>query len=182
VPDRLDRKRCALVVIDLQERFRGLIVGMDGVLDATGRLVAFCEHLGIPILVTEHYPRGLGVTVPEIRELFRPFAALEKIHFSCCGDRGFGAALEETGRDQVVLAGIETHVCVYQTAADLLRQGKQVAVATDAVSSCSAANRDLGLRRMAELGVQSMGAQMIMFEILHRAGTDDFKAVAPLLK
>lgn len=182
IPDRLDRKRCCLVVVDLQERFRDLIVGMDGVLDATGRLIQFCQHLEIPILVTEHYPRGLGVTVPEVRELFRPFAALEKIHFSCCGDQGFRRDLERNGRDQILLCGIETHVCIYQTAADLLRGGKQVAVATDAVSSCSTANRDLGLRRMAELGVQSMGAQMIMFEILHRAGTSDFKAVAPLLR
>ncbi|MCP4571102.1 MAG: hydrolase [bacterium] len=181
-PDRLDRKRCCLVVVDLQERFRDLIVGMDGVLNATGRLVQFCRQLEIPVLVTEHYPRGLGVTVPEVRELFRPFTALEKIHFSCWGNKGFREALAKTGRDQILLCGIEAHVCIYQTAADLLRDGKQVALATDAVSSCSVANRDLGLKRMAELGVQSMGAQMIMFEILHRAGTDDFKAVSPLLK
>ncbi len=182
VPDRLDRKRCCLVVVDLQERFRDLIVGMDRVLDATDKLVRFSQHLDIPILVTEHYPRGLGVTVPELRNLFHPFTALEKLHFSCAEDKGFMTALRDTGRDQIVLCGIESHVCVYQTACDLLRIGKQVALATDAVSSCSAANRDLGFRRMAELGVQSMGAQMIMFEILHRAGTDDFKAVAPLLK
>lgn len=182
VPDRLDRKRCCLVVIDLQERFRELIVGMDGVLAATERLVRFCQHLEIPVIVTEHYPRGLGVTVPELRELFRPFAAVEKLHFSCCGDGGFRTALAATRRDQVVLCGIESHVCVYQTAADLLRDGKQVAVVGDAVSSCSREDRELGLRRMAELGVQSMGAQMIMFEILHRAGTDDFKSLAPLLR
>jgi nicotinamidase-related amidase len=182
VPDRLDRKRCCLVVVDLQERFRDLIVGIDGVLAATSRLIRFCQQLEIPILVTEHYPRGLGVTVPELRELFRSFAALEKIHFSCWGDRGFRDALGAAGRDQVVLCGIESHVCVYQTAADLLRTGRQVAVATDAVSSCGRTDRELGLRRMAEMGVQSMGAQMIMFEILHRAGTDDFKTLAPLLR
>ena len=182
IPDRLDRQRCCLVVIDLQERFREIIVGMDDVLDATGRLIRFCQQLEIPILVTEHYPRGLGVTVPEVRELFHPFAAQEKVHFSCCGDKDFRESLSGTGRDQILLCGIEAHVCIYQTAADLLRDGKQVAVAADALSSCTAENRRLGLRRMSELGVQTMGAQMIMFEILHRAGTTDFKTVAPLLK
>lgn len=182
LPDRLDRERCLLVVVDIQERFRGLIHGLDGVLAATERLVRGCQALQIPVLVTEHYPRGLGVTVPEIRELFRPFAPLEKIHFSCAGDDGFAKAVAAGGRDQILLCGIETHVCIYQTAFDLLRGGKQVAVAADAVGSCVAADRAVGLARMGELGVQIMGTQMILFEILGRAGTPEFKALAPLLK
>lgn len=182
LPDRLDRDRCVLVVIDIQERFRDLIHDVETVLESTDRLVRFGQQLDIPVLVTEHYPRGLGVTVPELRELFRPFKPLEKIHFSCAQDAGFGEALVASGRDQVILTGIESHVCVYQTAFDLLRRDLQVAVAEDAVSSCSNRNRQLGLDRMRELGVQIMGSQMIMFEILRQAGTPDFKTVAPLLK
>jgi len=182
LPDRLERERCVLVVIDIQERFRNLIHGIEDVLDGTSRLIRFCQQLDIPILVTEHYPRGLGVTVPELRGLIRPFKPLEKIHFSCALDAGFGEALPATGRDQVILAGIESHVCVYQTAFDLVRRDLQVAVAADAVSSCSNRNRLLGLDRMRDVGAQIMGSQMIMFEILRQAGTPDFKAVAPLLK
>jgi nicotinamidase-related amidase len=182
LPDRLQRDRCVLVVIDIQERFRDLTHGFDEVLAATDRMVRFCQHLKIPIVVTEHYPRGLGVTVPELRELFRPFKPLEKIHFSCAQDAGFSEALAGSGRDQVLLTGIESHVCVYQTAFDLLRRGLQVAVAEDAVSSCSNRNRLLGLDHMRTLGAQIMGSQMIMFEILGQAGTPDFKTVAPLLK
>lgn len=182
LPDRLQRDRCLLVVVDIQERFRELIQGLDAVVGATERLVRYCQQLEIPVLVTEQYPRGLGVTVPELRVLFRDFSPLEKLHFSCALDDGFRRALAASGRDQVLLCGIETHVCVYQTAFDLLRDGRQVAVATDAVSSCLAADRTAGLDRMRELGVQLMSSQMIMFEILAKAGTPDFKAVAPQLR
>jgi nicotinamidase-related amidase len=182
IPDRLGRARTVLVVVDIQERFRDVIVGMDGVLAASSRLIQYCQQLGIPVLVTEHYPRGLGVTLPEIRETIRPFAPIEKIHFSCAGDEGFREALAATGRDQVVLCGIETHVCIYQTAGDLLREGKQVVVAADAVSSCTTADRSVGLQRLDRLGADLMTVQMIMFEILVKAGTSDFKAVASLLK
>lgn len=182
LPDRLDRKRSVLVVVDLQERFRELIRGFAEVLDATDRLVRFSQQLEIPVLVTEQYPRGLGVTVTEIRSLFRQFAPLEKLHFSCSLDDGFRRALAATGRDQVLLCGIEAHVCVYQTAFDLRRDGRQVALAADAVGSCTAVDRAAGVDRMRDLGVQVMGSRMIMFEILAKAGTPEFKAVAPLLR
>lgn len=181
-PDRLVPERSVLVVIDIQEKFRDLIHGMPQVIERTTAMIKFCQQLDIPIIVTEHYTRGLGVTTPELRPLFRPFDPVEKIHFSCCGNEEFSNRLEKLGRDQIILCGIETHVCIYQTAMDLLRQGKQVSVAVDAVSSCSAGNRDIGLKRMSEAGVQSMGVQMLMFELLHRAGTAQFKEVAPLLK
>jgi len=182
LPPRLEARRSALVVVDIQDKFRDLIHGMDQVIDGSSRLIQFCQALDIPVLVTEHYPRGLGVTNSEIRRLFKTFSCIEKIHFSCCGNADFNEAVKKLGRDQIMLCGIETHVCIYQTAFDLLRDGKQVAVAVDAVSSCAAADRDIGLKRMSELGVQSMGVQMMMFEILQKAGTDRFKKVAPLLK
>ncbi len=181
-PARLEATRTVLVVVDIQEKFRDLVHGMDQVVAGSSRLIRFCQFLDIPILVTEHYPRGLGVTLSEIRRLFKSFTCLEKIHFSCCGDTDFNEALRRLGGDQIILCGIESHVCIYQTAFDLLRQGKQVAVAVDAVGSCSATDREIGLKRMSEIGVQSMGVQMLMFEILKQAGTDQFKKVAPLLK
>ncbi len=182
LPDRLTPNRSVLVVVDIQEKFRDLIHGMDQIMASTERLIRFCQQLDIPIVVTEHYPRGLGVTVSEIRNLVSPFQPIEKIDFSCAGCTPFNETLTKLDRNQVILCGIETHVCIYQTAFDLLRQNRQVAVAVDATSSCSATNREIGLKRMSELGVQSMGVQMLMFEILGKAGTAEFKAVSGLLK
>ena len=180
--ERFTADRCVLVVVDLQEKFRDLIHGMDQVVDGSSRLIRFCQALDIPILVTEHYPRGLGVTLSEIRRLFQPFSCIEKIHFSCGGNPEFNEAVKKLGRDQIILCGIETHVCIYQTAFDLAGDGHQVAVAVDAVSSCSPSDREIGLKRMSEIGIQSMGVQMLMFEILKKAGTEQFKKVAPIIK
>lgn len=182
LPDRLTDDRTVLVVIDIQEKFKDLIHGADEVITRSKRLMEFCEQLEIPVLVTEHYPRGLGGTVAPIREACRDFETIEKINFSCAGSPDFNRALDKSGRDQVILCGIESHVCVYQTAADLLRAGKQVVAAADAISSISAANRQLGLDAMRDLGVQILGTQAILFEILRVAGTERFKRVAPLLK
>ncbi len=182
LPDRLTADRAVLVVVDMQEKFRDIIHGMEQVMANTKRLIRFSQQLDIPIVTTEHYPRGLGVTVSEIRTLQSPFNPIEKIDFSCAGCAPFNKAINDLGRDQIILCGIEAHVCIYQTACDLMRQGKQVSVAVDAVSSCSAANREIGLRRMSEVGVQSMGVQMLMFEILGKAGTPVFREVAELLK
>ena len=182
VPDRLEAGKSVLVVVDIQERFRPLIHGIDQVLAGTERLIRFCQELQIPIVVTEHYPHKLGVTLSELRSHFSPFSPVEKTHFSCCGCREFTTRLEVLGRSQVILCGIEAHVCIYQTAADLMRWGRQVAVAVDAVSSCSAANRQIGFESLTRIGAQNMSVQMLMFEILHRAGTPEFNAVAGLLK
>lgn len=182
VPDRLEKHRLALVVIDIQERFRDLVHALPMLLKGSSRLIRAFRTLDMPILLTEHYSRGLGVTVPELRGLLDGIAPLEKITFSCDGDSGFRAALNALNRDQIVLCGIETHVCVYQTARDLMDRGKQVAVAADAVSSRYAADRDIGLQHMRRIGVQVMNVEMILFEMLREAQTADFKAIAPFLK
>jgi nicotinamidase-related amidase len=136
----------------------------------------------MPILVTEHYSRGLGVTMPEIRALLDRVTPIEKLHFSCDGNAEFRQALDGLNRDQVVLCGIESHVCVYQTARDLMDRGKQVAVAADAVSARFAADRQIGLDHMRQIGVQIMNVEMVLFEILREAKTPDFKNLAPILK
>jgi nicotinamidase-related amidase len=182
IPPRLAKHRTVLVVIDLQEKFRDLIAGLPVVTANSSRLIRFCQRLAIPTILTEHYPRGLGVTFPELRELFDRFSSLEKITFSCHGDEGFRAAMAETGRDQAVLCGIESHVCVYQTARDLRATGWQVTVAADAVGSRRVSDHELAVRHLREIGVQVMSTEMILFEILRKAKTDDFQAVADLLK
>jgi nicotinamidase-related amidase len=182
IPDRLELERLVLVVIDVQERFRRLIPGMPQIVGGCSRLLRFCDRLQIPTIVTEQYPRGLGPTVTELRELLQPFNPVEKISFSCLLDEGFRLRLEATGRDQVVLCGIETHVCVYQTGRDLLAQGRQVALAADAIGSRRAADRELALWHLRELGAQLMSSEMIMFEALRVARTEEFRRVAEILR
>jgi nicotinamidase-related amidase len=182
VPDRLEKHRLVLVVIDLQERFRDLIHDAPMVLKGSGRLIRACRELDLPILLTEHYSRGLGATMTEIRTLLPGVKPLEKIAFSCYGDAGFRERLNGLNRDQIILCGIETHVCVYQTARDLMDRGKQVAVAADAVGSRLARDREIGMQHMRRIGVQIMNVEMILFEMLREAQTADFKAIAPILK
>ena len=182
VPDRLEKHRLAMVVIDIQEKFRNLIYDESRILKGATRLIRAFRELELPVLVTEHYSRGLGVTMDEIRRHTEGITPLEKITFSCDGDPGFRGALDALKRDQIVLCGIETHVCVYQTARDLMDRGKQVAVAADAVSSRFADDREVGLRHMQRIGVQVMNVEMVLFEMLREAKTADFKTIAPILK
>ncbi len=182
IADRIEKSRVLLTVIDMQEPFRRHIHGMACVIANCSRLMRFCDRLDLPVTVTEHYPAKLGRTVPELAALHRGREVVEKIHFSCAGDPGFMSRLEGSRRDQVVLCGIESHICVYQTALDLKREGYQVILAADAVSSRRTSDRVLGIARMRDAGVQVMSAEMIMFEILRVARTEDFKAVADILK
>jgi nicotinamidase-related amidase len=182
LPDKLQKDRSILILVDMQEKFRSLIVDMDRVVTACSRLIRFCVHLDIPILTTEHYPQGLGTTIPELQNLIPSFAAIEKITFSCGGDDRFRKTLATTRRDQMILCGIETHVCVYQTAFDLLKENHQVVAAVDAISSRRTYDREAGLARLGRLGADLMSAEMIMFEILKRAKTEEFKLVKDILK
>jgi nicotinamidase-related amidase len=184
-PMTLTREHTALVVCDVQER-------LFPVMDADHReevmrnvkvLATSARRLGVPTLVTEQYPKGLGRTLPELASVLpEGVAPIEKTTFSCGGDEGFRAAVTGLRREQWVLCGIEAHVCVYQTALDLLRDGRQVVLAADAVSSRRPRDRDLALGRMRDLGVQVMSMEMVLFEILRQAGTPDFRAVAGILK
>lgn len=173
----LERERAALVVIDVQEAFRGAVGEFDAVAASTATLVQGAQTLGIPILVTEQYPRGLGDTVPEVAEHLEGIARLEKVVFSACRAEGF----DLQGRDQALVCGIETHVCVSQTAHDLLDRDVEVHVATDAVSSRSAANRRLGLSKMERSGAILSSVETALFELVGRAGTEEFKSVQKLV-
>jgi len=182
IPRRLKRARSILVVVDIQEKFRDLIHQMDLVVANTSRLMRFSDRLDIPRIVTEHYPSRLGGTIEDLAALTPSIDPVEKISFSCAADAGFTSRLKSTRRDQVILCGIETHVCIYQTARDLLDDGFQVIIAADAVSSRQVANRNLGLAYLRDLGAQVMTTEMVMFEILRVARTDEFKSVADILK
>lgn len=174
----LDRARAALVVVDVQEAFRPAVGEFDAVAGNAAVLVQGARELGLPVVVTEQYPRGLGETVPEVARHLDGTERVEKTVFSAARADGFSL----DGRDQALVCGIEAHVCVQQTAQDLLDAGVEVHVAADAVTSRTALNRRLGLEKMEASGAVVTSTEMALFELVERAGTPEFKAIQGLVK
>jgi len=172
----------ALAVIDVQGKLAHAMHDKDALFDAIGRLVRGCRVLDVPIVWAEQYPQGLGPTVPEVARHLEGLSPIAKNAFSCWGDEGFRAAMDATGRRQVLVCGIETHICVYQTARDLLAAGREVEVVVDAVSSRTPANKEIGLARMREAGARPTSVEMALYEMLGRAGGDRFKQILQIVK
>jgi nicotinamidase-related amidase len=174
----LDRGRAALVVVDVQEAFRPAVLDFDRVAAAAATLVRGARILELPVIVTQQYPKGLGATVPELAEHLDGIEPIDKVRFSAAAADGF----DLQGRDQALICGIESHVCVSQTAHDLLDRGVQVHVARDAVTSRTEENRELGLHKMEGAGAVVTSVETALFELLGAAGTDEFKQVQALVK
>jgi nicotinamidase-related amidase len=182
-PHRLHRATTALVVVDLQERLLPAMFERERVLENSVRLIQGAAALDLPVIATEQYRKGLGGTVPEIAEVLPGgVVRLEKVAFSACGAAGFTPALEAMKVSEVLLCGIETHVCVCQTALDLLEAGCNVFTVADAVSSRSPETHRLGLERMRDAGATIVSTEMALFELLEKAGTEEFKKILPLIK
>ena len=145
-------------------------------------MIRGAQVLEIPLLVTEQYPKGLGKTVPEIAELITGVEPLPKTSFSCYRDEGFKRSLDASVRKQVLICGIETHVCVYQTAVELKEAGYLVYVAADAVSSRTAENREIGLNLMRQTGITVTGVETVLFELVKIAEGEKFKAISRIVK
>jgi nicotinamidase-related amidase len=182
---RLDRTNTLLLIIDVQEKLMPAIDDAGGVIRNIDRLVRGCHVLGIPAVLTEQYVRGLGPTVEPVRRAFEEttgYAPIEKSCFSAYGCEAFSARLAALGRTHIVVAGVETHVCVYQTVEDLLARGLAVSVVADAVSSRTPRNRELALLRMTLDGAKPSSTEMAMFELTVTSGTDEFRAISRLIK
>ena len=176
---KLDRERAALVVVDVQEAFRGALDDFEQVAAATATLVEGAAELGLPVYVTEQYAKGLGPTVPEVAEhLPEAVKPIDKVRFSAAEAEGFGLA----GRDQAIVCGIETHVCVNQTVIDLLGGGIETHVVSDAVGSRTAANRELWLHKMEQAGATLTSVETALFELLGGSDAPEFKKVQALVK
>ncbi len=176
---KLDRDRAALVVVDVQEAFRKAVPRFDEVAAGVATLVQGAEALGIPVIVTEQYPKGLGKTVREVAEhLPGGLEPIEKVCFSAAEAEGF----DLDGRDQALVCGIETHVCVNQTVLDLLDRGVETQVAEDAVGSRTDANRELGLHKTERAGAVRTSVEAALFELLRGSDAQEFKAVQELVK
>lgn len=172
----LDAQRSALLIVDLQQRLLPAIADGERVLANCLWLIRVAQRLQVPVVASEQYPKGLGPSVLPLRKLLPPEAFVEKTHFSCVRE-GCLQPLAAYPREQWVVAGTEAHVCVLQTVLDLRAAGKQVFAVADAVGSRDPANRALAIERMRQHGVEIMSREMVAFEWLTRAGTEQFREI-----
>lgn len=180
--DRITPDDSALLVIDMQERLLPAMHGGEGVIGAAGRLIAAMKVLKVPALVTEQYPAGLGATCAAIREAIGPEQkAIEKLRFTGCVEETMHR-LEGLKRRSIIVAGIEAHVCLQQTVLDLLRSGYRAVVCVDAITSRRALDREVAIERMRDAGAIITTSESVIFELLDRAGTDEFKQILKIVK
>lgn len=178
----LDISTSCLVVVDVQGKLARLMAGKETLFKNIRILIQAAKILEIPILWCQQVPTALGPTVPEIAELLTGEEPIDKASFSCADHEVFNEKLKALEHRQVVLCGIETHVCIYQTAMDLLARNHEVAVVADAVSSRTAENKQIALARLSAEGAAVASTEMVLFELLRTAEHPQFKAIARLVK
>ncbi len=173
----LSKSKTGLIVIDVQDKFGPAIPGFEGLVENVARLVLTFQMYKLPVVVTEQYPKGLGQTVEKLRVLFSMFEAVEKMELSAADNEEFVNETRELGIETFVVCGVETHVCVNQTALGLIAQGARVHVVADAVGSRHAFDHDVALRKMEQAGAVLSTTEMCLFELAERAGGQDFKNI-----
>lgn len=179
----MNEKKSILAVIDIQGKLAQVMYNPAEFLDQTSRLIRGIQALEMPILWMEQLPEKLGTTVPELGEILKKTAApLEKTPFSAWGCADFRTALTESRRERVILCGIETHICVYQTAKDLLARGYQVTLVTDAVSSRTEKNKQTGIEAVRDLGGHISSVESILFELLGTPEHPAFRTISRIIK
>ena len=173
---------CLLLLVDVQEKLLPVMHEAEPLLASLQRLLAGAAVLGLPVVVSEQIPDKLGPTVAPLQALTTGAPTFAKQHFSCLGAPALRRHLEEIGRNQVLLAGIETHVCVYQTAVELMSLGYEVHIIADAVSSRTLRNCDLALARLQQEGVRLSSVEMALLELQELAGNDSFRLLLKIIR
>ncbi|MDX9715265.1 MAG: hydrolase [Dissulfurispiraceae bacterium] len=171
-----------LTIIDVQTRLAAAMLHKEKVTKNISHLIELSKMRSVPLIVTEQYPKGLGITIPELKDILPSLDILEKISFSCCGESSFLQAVKSTGRKTAILTGMETHVCVLQTCLDLLNAGYNVHVVKDAICSRDDQNRDTAIELMRDAGAVITCTETVLFQLLKVAGTEEFKTISKRIK
>lgn len=179
---RLTSENAAVVVVDVQDKLMAVMPRRDAVLAATQKLLRVAQVLHLPVVLTAQYPQGLGPVCAEILEAAPAVPVIEKLAFSCCGSVEFVTQIRNLHRQRILLCGVETHVCVQQTAIDLMDQDRFVYVCADAVCSRRELDDQIALERLRDCGAVITTVEAAVFEMLRQAGTEAFKQVLPLFK
>lgn len=178
----LDASDVALVIVDIQERLAAVMSKREGVVNNTLHLIECAKLLGVPVIVTEQYPRGLGTTLDEIKVAVPEYKPFEKVYFGCCEEPGFNQLIGALGRRTMLVAGMESHVCVLQTALGMLKEGYGVQLVADAVCSRKKSDHLTGLGVARDAGAVVTSTEAALFQMLRRAGTDEFKVISKRIK
>lgn len=176
----LRRENTILVVVDIQGNLARVMDDQTFLIENNRKLIKGIKALGIPIMVTEQIP--LGATIPEIAELLPDLKAFTKDSFSCCAEDNFMDTIRNANRRQILITGIEAHVCVYQTAVDLISMGYEIHLVADAVSSRTARNREIGVRKLLNGGAFLTSVEMALFELLKTAVDPQAKELFKIIK
>jgi len=182
IPTLLTTDNTVLVAIDIQDRMVRVMHNKERLVQNLLKLIRGLQVLDIPVILTEQYPAGLGPTLPEITQLLSAIKPIEKLCFSCCGEERFQQELELLNRKQVLIAGIEAHVCVYQTAMDLLKLGYEVQVVVDCIASREVENKEVSLTKISNAGISLTTTEMALFELLKVAKGEKFKQISNIVK
>ncbi len=178
----LQQETSLLIVIDIQGNLARSAADRELLFESARKLIQGAKVFSLPIIITEQIPQKLGPTIPEVAELLEDIVRIPKETFSCCENAAFMEAFAKTGRRQILLCGIESHICVYQTAMDLLNMGCEVHIVADAVSSRTAKNREIGISKMIFAGAYLTSTETVLFELLKTAGSDKFKDIFGIVK
>jgi len=178
----LAQENTVLILVDVQGKLANVMHQKEALFENLRKLIQGVQALDIPIVWAEQNPKGLGPTIPEVRELLPDNEPISKMSFSCCGERRFMRSLRALNRRQVLVAGIEAHVCVYQTVAGLVGLGYEVEVVADAVSSRTAENKQIALQKARDIGASLTSTETALFELLRAAEGETFKKILKIVK
>jgi nicotinamidase-related amidase len=178
----LKSEKTALTVVDVQGKLAQMMSGKQALFENLQKIIKGIQALGIPILWVEQNPEGLGSTIPEVAELLTGINPISKSSFSCCKNERFIQALKAANCNQILIVGIEAHICVYQTAVDLVKLGYEVEVVTDAVSSRTIENKNVALQKMSRAGISLTSTEMALFELLEVGEGEQFKKILKIVK
>ena len=176
------REGSLLLIIDFQQGLLKVIDSWERIARKVSQLIQAADILGVPVLVTEQYKKGLGETHPELLRAIKSPLVFQKEHFSACLERDFLSVVHSFHRQEIVVAGMETHVCVLQTCLDLIKSGFRVHLVTDAVASRVSENRDIAIDLLRQAGAVVSSTEIVIFQWACRANTDDFRRILPIVK
>jgi len=179
---RILKENTVALIIDIQERLFPFIHDNEMLTKNTRRLIEGLKVMEIPVMVTQQYTKGLGATISPLAEVMGRYEHIEKMAFSCCDDDDFNSALKATGKKNIIITGIEAHVCVFQTTIDLLEQGYIPVVVEDCISSRNINDKRIAVERMRQEGAIVTTYESLLFELLRYSGTDQFRAISKIVK
>lgn len=178
----LDTKNTGLLVVDVQEELMPVMMRRQSVIDNIGKLIHLARLYKLPVILTEQYSKWLGPTLSEITNSLPAYEPVKKMHFNCCDEVAFNQRLESAGLKNIILAGVEAHICIFQTCVSILERGYTVHVPQDAVDSRTDDNLRVGLELMNKAGALITSTETVIYQILKKAGTNEFKKMLKLIR